>query len=80
MTAHVYGTGSFDQYPTSVVIPSKAPSLREVRDRLAGQLAEHRCTSTMIGDRYSNPVRDGYDRGLTHAITLIDSLLNGDTP
>ncbi len=83
MTAHMYGSaGGFDHYGDSVPIPSSEKDLigraelEELQARLTKELATHRASSTRMGDGYKNPVREGYDRGLTHALDEIDRILN----
>ncbi|MGW5519071.1 hypothetical protein [Nocardia africana] len=86
MTAHQYGTGSFDFYGKSVQIPSGDKSLigradvEALRDKLTKALSDHRATSTrhMTTGEYKNPIREGFDHGLVHAIDEIENVLNAD--
>lgn len=72
MTAHA------DHYGKSVLIPGDRHDLEALRERLMKTLLKHRSTSTRMGESYKNPVREGYDRGLTHAIDEIDLVLRGE--
>lgn len=48
---------------------------RGLRARIATKLERHRVTSSRIGGgQYKNPVREGYDRGLTDALAFIASI------
>lgn len=46
--------------------------LATLRAQIAAELERHRGTSTRCGDDYKNPVRKGYDLGLSKALDLID--------
>ncbi|MEV4127094.1 hypothetical protein [Nocardia sp. NPDC049707] len=46
--------------------------LAPLRAQIAAELDKHRATSTRCDDDYKNPVRKGYDLGLTKALELID--------
>lgn len=47
---------------------------RQLRTRITARLEKHRITSSRIGHQYKNPVREGYDRGLTDALAFIASI------
>lgn len=47
--------------------------LTRIRGAIVTKLERHRGTSTMDGHGgYKNPVREGYDKGLTDALALLD--------
>jgi hypothetical protein len=84
MTAHIYGShGGFDHYGKSVPIGSGGHSddLNVLRAQIASALDKHRRTSTMSDAAtrtYKNPVRQGYDMGLTKALDMINNIIDGD--
>jgi hypothetical protein len=47
-------------------------NLAALRAQIVAELERHRGTSTRCGDEYKNPVRKGYDLGLTKALDMID--------
>lgn len=51
--------------------------LHDLHTRIAAKLERHRTTSTRIDGAYKNPVREGYDRGLSDALALIDEVTRG---
>ncbi|WP_306358770.1 MULTISPECIES: hypothetical protein [unclassified Nocardia] len=52
---------------------ARITELESGRDQIATKLANHRATSTRCFStgEYKNPVRQGYDRGLTEALALL---------
>lgn len=73
MTRHVYGTERFDHWPTAVPTRSADTRLAALRAQIAAELHKHRATSTRYGDEYKNPVRKGYDMGLSKVLKIIDT-------
>lgn len=55
-------------------------ALQRARARIVETLRDHRATSTQnIHTRqYKNPIREGYDRGLTAALAIIDAQIGED--
>lgn len=51
---------------------ARVAELEEARHQIAAKLGGHRGSSTRgLGGQYKNPVRQGYDRGLTDALALL---------
>lgn len=52
-----------------------AGALQRARARIVHRLRDHRATSTqnIHTGQYKNPIREGYDRGLTAALAIIDA-------
>ncbi|MFF4026946.1 hypothetical protein ACFYY5_29260 [Nocardia elegans] len=77
MTAHQYGTGPFDAWPKSVTIrrDDKPNDLLRARNKL---MAAQNNFRAIVGRDLRSIYSDGYDRGLTYAISIIDTLIDGE--